>query len=427
MDKLELKNLDTSIYYEKLSNGLKVFIVPNNNVNKTYVTYSTKFGSIHDSFIPYKKKDYITVPLGVAHFLEHKVFEQEDGTDPFNFFSNHGASANANTSNLKTTYLFQTTKDLKENLEYLLKFVESPYFTDENVEKEKGIIEQELLMYEDEPYNKLYETTIYNSFVKHPIKYSIGGTTLSIKKITKEDLYTCYNTFYHPSNMFLVITGKVNPDEIISIIKEHEGKRDLKESSNIKIKGIVEPNRVAKEKEVLKMSITIPKVTVAYKMNLNLFKNLNIKDIKSYINILFNLKFSDTSLYVEDLKNKGIINESFAVNTLYTDEHVLIMISNETKLINEVTNYILEGVKDLVCSEDDLERVKRVSISSQITMTDSIYRMNRKIMNNIIDYNKVILDPIDEIKKLNMNDLNYVKKNLDFSNKTITIVDSNKN
>ena len=103
------------------------------------------------------------------------------------------------------------------------------------------------------------------------------------------------------------------------------------------------------------------------------------------------------------------------------------MISNETKLINEVTNYILEGVKDLVCSEDDLERVKRVSISSQITMTDSIYRMNRKIMNNIIDYNKVILDPIDEIKKLNMNDLNYVKKNLDFSNKTITIVDSNKN
>ena len=262
MDKLELKNLDTNIYYEKLSNGLKVFIVPNNNVNKTYVTYSTKFGSIHDSFIPYKKKDYITVPLGVAHFLEHKVFEQEDGTDPFNFFSNHGASANANTSNLKTTYLFQTTKDLKENLEYLLKFVESPYFTDENVEKEKGIIEQELLMYEDEPYNKLYETTIYNSFVKHPIKYSIGGTALSIKKITKEDLYTCYNTFYHPSNMFLVITGKVNPDEIISIIKEHEDKRDLKESSNIKIKGIVEPNRVAKEKEVLKMSITVPKVFI---------------------------------------------------------------------------------------------------------------------------------------------------------------------
>ena len=128
----------------------------------------------------------------------------------------------------------------------------------------------------------------------------------------------------------------------------------------------------------------------------------------------------------ENSLNKGIITDSFAVNTLYTDEHVLIMISNETKLINEVTNYILEGVKELVCSEEDLERVKKVCISSGISMTDSIYRMNRKIMNNIIDYNKVILDPIVEIKRLNMNDLNYVKKNLDFSNKTITIVDSNK-
>ena len=426
MNKLELNNLDTNIYYEKLSNGLKVFIVPNNNVNKTYVTYSTKFGSIHESFIPNKKKEYITVPLGVAHFLEHKLFEQEDGSDPFNFFSNHSASANANTSNFKTTYLFQTTNDLKENLEYLLKFVESPYFTDENVEKEKGIIEQELLMYEDEPYNKLYETTVYNAFIKHPIKYSVGGTVESIKKITKEDLYTCYNTFYHPSNMFLVITGNVNPDEIISIIKEHEDKRNLKECDDIKIKGVVEPNKVAKEKEVLKMSITIPKVTVAYKMNLNLFKNLNIKDIKTYINVLFNLKFSDISLYVEDLKNKGIITESFSVNTIYTDEHVLIMISNETKLINEVINYILEGVKDLVCSEEDLERVKKVFISSQISMTDSIYGMNRKIMNNMIDYDELILDSIGEIRKLNINDLNYIKKNLDFSNRTITIVDSNK-
>ena len=140
MNKIELRGLDTYVYTEVLESGLQIFVVPNENVNKTYATYSTKLGSVYDEFVPIGEKDFIKVPLGVAHFLEHKVFEQEDGTDPFEFFSSHGASANANTSNYKTTYLFQTTDDVKENLEYLLHYVESPYFTYENVKKEKGII-----------------------------------------------------------------------------------------------------------------------------------------------------------------------------------------------------------------------------------------------------------------------------------------------
>lgn len=422
MNKIELKGLDTYVYTEVLESGLQIFVVPNENVNKTYVTYSTKLGSVYDEFVPIGEKDFIKVPLGVAHFLEHKVFEQEDGTDPFEFFSSHGASANANTSNYKTTYLFQTTDDVKENLEYLLHYVESPYFTDENVEKEKGIIEQELLMYADDPYNVLYEMTLYNTFVEHPMKYSVGGTVESIRKITKEDLYTCYNTFYHPSRMFVVVTGNVKPEEIINIICEHESKRSISPAEPVKIKLVDEPDEVFKNHEERVMEVSIPKVTVAYKIRLDAFNDLSLRDIKIYLSQLFSLQFSDTSLYVEELKKKELIDDSFAINTVYTDTHAVIMISNETNYVNEVVKAIQEGVKQLLVTEEEVERMKKTLISSQIYMSDNIFRMNNFIMNCMIQDGEINTNKVEEIKKMNLKDMEYVLNNLDLSNSTVSVI-----
>lgn len=422
MNKIELRGLDTYVYTEVLESGLQIFVVPNENVNKTYVTYSTKLGSVYDEFVPIGEKDFIKVPLGVAHFLEHKVFEQEDGTDPFEFFSSHGASANANTSNYKTTYLFQTTDDVKENLEYLLHYVESPYFTDENVEKEKGIIEQELLMYADDPYNVLYEMTLYNTFVEHPMKYSVGGTVESIRKITKEDLYTCYNTFYHPSRMFVVVTGNVKPEEIINIICEHESKRSISPAEPVKIKLVDEPDEVFKNHEERVMEVSIPKVTVAYKIRLDAFNDLSLRDIKIYLSQLFSLQFSDTSLYVEELKKKELIDDSFAINTVYTDTHAVIMISNETNYVNEVVKAIQEGVKQLLVTEEEVERMKKTLISSQIYMSDNIFRMNNFIMNCMIQDGEINTNKVEEIKKMNLKDMEYVLNNLDLSNSTVSVI-----
>ena len=422
MNKIELRGLDTYVYTEVLESGLQIFVVPNENVNKTYVTYSTKLGSVYDEFVPIGEKDFIKVPLGVAHFLEHKVFEQEDGTDPFEFFSSHGASANANTSNYKTTYLFQTTDDVKENLEYLLHYVESPYFTDENVEKEKGIIEQELLMYADDPYNVLYEMTLYNTFVEHPMKYSVGGTVESIRKITKEDLYTCYNTFYHPSRMFVVVTDNVKPEEIINIICEHESKRSISPAEPVKIKLVDEPDEVFKNHEERVMEVSIPKVTVAYKIRLDAFNDLSLRDIKIYLSQLFSLQFSDTSLYVEELKKKELIDDSFAINTVYTDTHAVIMISNETNYVNEVVKAIQEGVKQLLVTEEEVERMKKTLISSQIYMSDNIFRMNNFIMNCMIQDGEINTNKVEEIKKMNLKDMEYVLNNLDLSNSTVSVI-----
>ena len=192
MKKSKLEKIDLELYEETLDNGLNVYVVPKENVNGIYATFSTKFGSIEREFIPIGSKKMIKVPLGVAHFLEHKMFEQKDEVDPFTFYSERGCDANANTSNYKTTYLFSGANSFADNINYLLDYVQDPYFTDENVEKEKGIIEQEIKMYEDDPFFKMYNGIIYNSFINHPIKYPIAGTIKDVNSITKEDLYNCY-------------------------------------------------------------------------------------------------------------------------------------------------------------------------------------------------------------------------------------------
>ena len=184
MKKHSLEKMDLDVYTHKLDNGLDLFIVPKDNINGYYVTFTTKYGSIINEFIPYNQKEMIKVPMGIAHFLEHKVFEQKDSKDPFTFYSERGCDANANTSNYKTTYLFSGTNHLYDGINFLLDYVQNPYFTDENVNKEKGIIEQEIKMYDDNPYYRLYDKVIYNAFINHPIKYPIAGTIESINKIT---------------------------------------------------------------------------------------------------------------------------------------------------------------------------------------------------------------------------------------------------
>ena len=183
------------------------------------------------------------------------MFEQKNGVDPFSFFSERGCSANANTNQTKTTYLFSGPNFLQENLEYLLDYVQSPYFTDSNVSKEKGIIEQEIKMYLDDPNTQLYEKLLSNCFVNHPIKYPIIGDISNINKITKEDLYECYNTFYNPSNMFIVITGNVEPNSAIETIRNNQSKKKFPIGQKIKIKKYDEPNNVVKTSETLKLNV----------------------------------------------------------------------------------------------------------------------------------------------------------------------------
>ena len=423
MQKNSLNKMDWDVFSKTLSNGLKVYIIPKKEVNNIYVTFTTKYGSNIVEFVPNGEKDYIKVPLGIAHFLEHKMFEQEDEVDVFNFFSERGSDANANTNNKKTTYLFSGPNFFKENLEFLLDYVQKPYFTDENVEKEKGIIIQEMKMYQDDPYSKLYEAILDASFIKNNTKYHIIGTEDSVNSITKEDLYACYKTFYHPSNMVLVVTGNVNPEETIEIIESNQSKKEFKKPEKIKIKEYNEPDNVDAKKKIITANVTLPKVSINYKININNIKNIPLRKKLLYLSILFDSKFGGTSLINEKLRESKIISDSIDVSSVDADSHILFIIMGETNKEKDFLDAIKKEMLDLTISEQELERKKKTIISSMIYASDSIMRINHKIMNDYLKYSYIIDNNYDEVKSLNYEEFSKFIKELDVSNYNIVVED----
>lgn len=422
MKKIPLTKLDTNIFFEKLDNGLEVYVVPKKNINNIYATFTTKFGSRTNEFVPLGEKDFIKVPEGIAHFLEHKAFEQEDGIDPFTFFSANGCDSNASTDRFKTSYLFAGPNHFKENMNYLLDFVQEPYFTDENVEKEKGIIEQEIKMYKDQPFREGYDRVILNSFVKNPVKYSVGGSIESIKKITKEDLYKCYNTFYNPNNMIVVVTGNVKPKEVIEVIKENQEQKELKKMVEIKTKEYKEPDTVDKEFEEIKMNVTIPKLLLSYKFNIEALKddiNLNY-----YFSLYGDLKFGATSIIADKLKEQKIITSDIDFTLLKIDNHLLVVFDAETNKTKELVDIIKKEFKNFDVKKEDFERKKKAILAACIYMSDNIYSLNNKITNDIIHYNRVINDMYDNIKELNFEKMKEIITNLDFSNTATVVINS---
>ena len=415
--KTKLEKMDLNLYYEKLDNGLDVYIVPFDKVNSVYVTFSTKFGSIHDEFIPYDRTRMTKFPLGIAHFLEHKLFEQKNGVDPFTFYSSRGSDANANTSNFKTTYLFSGTNFLDENLNYLLDYVQDPYFTDENVEKEKGIIEQEIRMYEDSPYFKLYDRILYNSFHNHPIKYPIAGNISSVKKITAKDLYTCYHTFYHPKNMFLVITGNVDVKDVLSLIKVNQENKTFKPYKDIVLKEYDEPDSVALKHGSTTMDIEVPKFSVGYKIKNN--TSLDINKFKTYLAMFFDIKFGSVSLFNEKIKESKLSTLDMDITLVNTDKHVLVILSNDSNNSKELISKIDEELESKKIEDTDFNRKKKVKKSSVIYKSDSIYAINNKIMANIINHGSVITDEFEYIDALDYEEFTNTINNISLENKTI--------
>lgn len=423
MNKITLNNLDIDIYHEYLDNGLNVYVIPKNDVNNIYATFTTNYGSNEVEFVPLGEKKMVKVPLGIAHFLEHKMFEQEDGKDPFAFFGERGSDANANTNNFKTTYLFSGPEFFEDNMNYLLDYVQSPYFTDENVEKEKGIIEQEIKMYQDDPYTMMYERLLKNSLINNPMKDPIIGTIESVKSITKEELYTCYNTFYHPANMFVVVSGNVDPEKTIKLIEENQKKKEFEDFNKIKVKEYKEPDKIEKAKETLNLNVTIPKVCFSYKINISKIKGVSERKVKTYLSIFFDLKFGMTSLLNEELRERDIITDSLGGDAIDVKSHVLYTVCGETNRKDELLEALMNSMEDLSINEDELERKKKVYLSSLIYMTDNIFRLNHKVMNDINKYGEIIDNNYDEIKSLNIIEMRKVLNSVDFSNYNVIVVE----
>lgn len=373
MEKITFDQLKESLYHEKLSNGLDVYILQKQGFNKTFATFTTKYGSIDNRFTPLSKQEMITVPDGIAHFLEHKLFEKEDG-DVFQQFSKQGASANAFTSFTRTAYLFSSTSNVEQNLETLIDFVQSPYFSEKTVEKEKGIIGQEITMYDDNPDWRLYFGVIENMYKEHPVKIDIAGTIESISKITKDLLYTCYETFYHPSNMLLFIVGPIDPEAIMNQIRENQSKKDYKELPEIQRYFDEEPIEVAKKKQVLKMNVQSSKCLVGVKaQNPNKSGNELLKHELS-LTIILDWLFGKSSAHYEKLYDDGLIDETFSYD--YTEElgFGFAIIGGDTNNPEELSARIRDVMHDskkTPITEEQLERVKKKKIGAFLRALNS--------------------------------------------------------
>ena len=407
----EFKKLGLKLYEKTMDNGLRVFVVPKDNINNIYVTLTSNYGSVDTKFVI--DGNTVTTPDGIAHFLEHKMFEQIDGIDPFTIFDQNGAQANANTSNYRTSYLFAGPTHFKENLNTLLNFVSEPYFTDQNVEKEKGIIIQEIKMGNDDIGRVGYNKTLENSFVNHPIKVKVIGSEESVSKTTKEDLDICYKAFYQPSNMFLVVTGNVDPDEVFSIVDENISKKEYKHYDVEKLL-FDEPDKVAKEKDIINMNLSIPKLYFSYKLNISNI-NLEKRFIMKYLTIYFDALYGSVSDFEEEIEASKLCDDGIDFMISKTDKHFLVTLMAETKnpakLVKTIEKYIGNDI-----TLNDFNRKKKVILASNIFMSDNIYSINNKITNDILDTNEVITDIYDENKSLKYEELLSLIKKLDFKN-----------
>jgi predicted Zn-dependent peptidase len=374
MEKIRFEQLQEELYYEKLDNGLSVYILPKAGFNKTYATFTTKYGSIDNHFVPLGKTDAVKVPDGIAHFLEHKMFEKEDG-DVFQQFSRQGASANAFTSFTRTAYLFSSTMDVEKNLETLMDFVQEPYFTESTVEKEKGIIGQEITMYDDNPDWRLYFGLIENLYNTHPVKIDIAGTIPSITEITKDMLYECYHTFYHPSNMLMFVVGPVSPDQIMKQIKDNQAKKTFSEQPDIMRHFESEPAHVAQAKKVLNMNVQTSKCLVGIKaLHVDQQGEAMLKN-ELTINVLLDLMFSKSSENYNRLYNEGLIDETFSFDYTQENGFGFAMVGGDTrdpdKLAETLKAIFFEATKGTAITEESLNRTKRKKIGAFLRAVNS--------------------------------------------------------
>lgn len=374
MKQVLYEEVNETLYKSTLDNGLNVFLLPKKEFFKTFGIFMTNYGSIDRTFIPIDRDEKITVPDGIAHFLEHKLFEKED-EDIFTKFLQQGASPNAFTSFTKTAYYFSTTKLVEQNVETLLDFVQDPYFSDESVEKEKGIIGQEIKMYDDQPDWRVYMGTVKNMFHHHPVNIDIAGTVQSINLITKEDLYTCYNTFYHPSNMTLFVIGNFDHEAVFEVIQQNQAKKTFQEAKKIVRYLPDEPANVACEESVIHLPVSIPKVSIGIKeSNEQLEKELFLKR-EVIQSMLLDYFFSESGPFYEKLYDNELIDDTFNFSTTVENSFSFSLISSNSAKPEQFSKRMKElllSTKNMTITEKHLDVMKKKRIGQTLRAMNSL-------------------------------------------------------
>lgn len=420
MQIIENSKVKEKLYVEKLENGLTVMIVPKKGIQKKYVIWGTNYGSNDSRFVVPGEQQETEVPKGVAHFLEHKMFEQESGVNSLDTLTALGVEANAYTTNDHTAYLFECTENFYPALDELMDYVQHPYFTDENVEKEKGIIGQEIMMYDDYPEWRVYLNALEAMYHEHPVKLDITGTIETISHIDKEILYKCYNTFYNPSNMAMVICGDFEPEQLLEEIK----KRLIDKKANGEIKRIYpeEKEEIVKEKIEQTMDVSEPLFTIGIKDKLADTKERVRKHIA--IEIVLNMILCKSSKLYKELYDKGILFVVPSLDYEYARGYAHILITGQSKEPEKVYQEFKQTVSIMQKEGIDLQEFNRIK--------KRIYGEYVKEYNDTADIARMFLadffkeinsfDYLEEITTINEQYVQQILKEVFVENKMILSV-----
>ena len=396
---IENSKVKEKVYIEKLENGLTVMIIPKKGIQKKYVIWGTNYGSNDSKFVVPGEENETEVPKGVAHFLEHKMFEQENGVNSLDALTALGVDANAYTTNDHTAYLLECTENLYPALDELMDYVQHPYFTDENVEKEKGIIGQEIMMYDDYPEWKVYLNAMEAMYHEHPVKLDITGTIETISHIDKDILYKCYNTFYNPSNMAMVVCGDFEPEELLEEIK----KRLIDKKANGEIKRIYpeEQEEIVKEKIERKMDVSQPLFAIGIKDKLVDTKERVRKHIA--IEILLNMIIGKSSKLYKELYDEGILFATPSLDYEFARGYAHILVTGQSPKPEVVFNRfknIIETMKKSSINSEEFNRIKKRIYGEYVKEYNDVADIARMFL---ADFFKEInsFDYLEEINTVN--------------------------
>lgn len=406
-------------YYKILhDSGLTIYVSPKEGYKSSYAIFGTHFGSVNSHFIT--NGEEITVPDGIAHYLEHKLFESEDG-DAFTKYAKTGANANAYTSFNTTCYLFSCTENFDESLRILLGFVRDPYFTEETVAKEQGIIGQEIKMYDDSPDWRVMINLLDAMFQKHPVRKDIAGTVETIAEITPELLYTCYNGYYNLNNMVLSVAGNVTPEQVIAIADEILTKKD--EPLDTQSIFPDEPYEVGKNLVEQKLSVAVPMFQLGFKEDAK-DRRLTSKELAE-TDILLSAFAGEASPLYKRLLDEELINQSFGFEYFEEMGYRAVIFSAETRDPEKAAKIIRESAEELHkngVSEQEFSRAKRAVYGKNVAALNSPEN-TATIMASFDFAGRELYDYIEATASVTLDDVNErLKSQLDPNNTTLSVV-----
>ncbi|MCQ2464365.1 MAG: insulinase family protein [Oscillospiraceae bacterium] len=406
--------------YIRHDSGLDILVWEMEGYSTTEALFGTKYGSVNTRFKTADDSDFTVVPEGIAHFLEHKLFENED-CDVFELYAKTGASANAYTSFDKTCYLFSCSDNYRESLEILLGFVQEPYFTQETVDKEQGIIAQEIKMGNDNPGNRVFYNMLKCLYHSHPVKIDIAGTVESIKKIDADLLYKCYDTFYNLNNMVLVVAGNVKTDEVLEIAD-----RKLRKCEDKGLQTVFpdEPDSIVTDRITEKMSVGIPLFSIGFKSEPKTGYEALKTELEAFVAL--SVIADPASPLYSSMMDEGLINTSFATEVFSGEGYFTSVFGGESADPEAVFGRIKEEISRICREGMDrslYENIKKYTYGSSVRELSNPESVASLMINSYF----ADVSPFDSLKVLSEmtydDVMNFIRTRLDSEKAVLSVVE----